>query len=123
MNADRYIGRWIVIIYDQPHQSAPQPWKEGLPLGGTFEISKDAFGSYWYLPSPELKAPMNQPKKLSISKEKHGEFDVGKLMDGTLCADFGGKVGMLYFALNLIGEQRRIISLSQSHGGTHGVDF
>ena len=122
MDADRFVARWTMIIYDKPHQGPPQPWKEGLPLGSSFEISKDAFGSYWYLPSPDLKAPMNQPKKLAISMEKHGEFDVGKLMDGTLYADFGGKVGVLYFALNLIGQNRRIISLSQSHGGAHGVD-
>ncbi|HEY5558460.1 MAG TPA: hypothetical protein VIK49_01910 [Steroidobacteraceae bacterium] len=122
MDADRFVARWIMIIYDEPRHGAPQPWKEGLPLGSSFEIFKDAFGSYWYLPSPELKAPMNQPKKLSISAEKHGEFDVGKLLDGTLFADFGGKVGVLYFSLNLVGGKRRVISLSQSHGGAHGVD-
>ena len=100
----------------------PQPWKDGLPLGSSYEISKDSFGSYWYLPSPELKAPMNQPRKLATSKEKHGEFDVGRLVDGTLYADFGGNVGVLFFALNVIGDKRRIRSLSQSHGGSHSID-
>jgi hypothetical protein len=122
MDADLFVARWTMIIYDEPQVGAPQPWKDGLPLGSSFEISKDTFGSYWYLPSPELKAPMDQPKKLATSKEKHGEFDVGTLVDGTLYADFGGKVGKLFFALNLIGPRRRIISLSQSHGGAHGVD-
>ena len=122
MDADLFVAKWTMIIYDEPHDGKPQPWKDGLPLGGSFEISRDAFGSYWYLPSPDLKEPMNQARKLAISNEKHGEFDVGKLVDGTLFADFGGKVGTLYFALNVIGKQRRIISLSQSHGGAHGVD-
>jgi hypothetical protein len=122
MDADRFVARWIMIIYDEPSNGPPQPWKDGLPLGSSFEIFKDAFGSYWYLPSPEVKAPMNQPKKLAMSTEKHGEFDVGKLLDGTLYADFGGKVGVLYFAINLVGGKRRVISLSQSHGGAHGVD-
>jgi len=122
MDAELFVAKWTMIIYDEPNDGKPQPWKNAIPLGSSFEISKDAFGSFWYLPSPELKAPMDQPKKLSISKEKHGEFDVGRLLDFTMCADFGGKVGMLYFALNVIGRQRRIISLSQSHGGSHGVD-
>jgi len=117
MDADRFIGRWTMIIYDKP-----TPWQHGVPLGSSFEIIKNAFGDYWYLPSPELKAPMNQAKQLAISSENHGGFDVGKHMNGSLCADFGGKVGKLFFALNLIGPQRRIISLSQSHGGSHGVD-
>ncbi len=122
MDADQFIARWVMIIYDEPKNGKPQPWKDGLPLGGSFEITKDAFGSYWYLPSPQLKAPMNQPKKLSTSSEKHGEFDVGVLLPGTLYADFGGGVGKLYFAINLIMGTRRIISLSQSHGGAHGVE-
>ncbi len=122
MDADVFVAKWTMIIYDEPHDGKPQPWKEGMPLGSSFEISKDTFGSYWYLPSPELKTPMNQPRKLAISKEKHGEFDVGKLVDGTMYSDFGGKVGVLFFAINVIGEKRRIISLSQSHGGAHGVD-
>ncbi len=120
MDADQFVARWVMIIYDE-HES-PQPWKEAIPLGASFEISKDSFGTYWYLPSPELKAPMDQPKKLSFSKDKHGEFDVGKLLPGTLWADFAGKVGKLYFAINQIEKKRRIISLSQSHGGAHGVD-
>ena len=122
MDADVFVAKWTMIIYDEPHDGKPQPWKEGIPLGSSLEISKDTFGSYWYLPSPELKAPMDQSRKLGISKEKHGEFDVGRLVDGTMHADFGGKVGVLYFAINVIGEKRRIISLSQSHGGSHGVD-
>lgn len=122
MDADLFVAKWTMIIYDEPHVGPPQPWKDGIPLGSSYEISKDSFGSYWYLPSPELKAPMDQPKKLAISKEKHGEFDVGRLVDGTLFADFGGNVGVLFFALNVIGEKRRIMSLSQSHGGSHSVD-
>ena len=122
MDADKFVARWIIFIHDESHDGQPPAWKAGLPLGSSFEIFKDAFGSYWYLPSPELKAPMNQSRKLTTSKEKHGEFDVGKLVDGTLFADFGDKVGNLYFALNLVGGKRRLISLSQSHGGIHGVD-
>jgi len=117
MNADLFVGRWTMIIYDKP-----TPWQHGVPLGSSFEIVKNAFGDYWYLPSPELKAPMNQAKLLAISTEDHGGFDVGKHLDGSLHADFGGKVGEVFFALNLLGQQRRIISLSQSHGGSHGVD-
>ena len=122
MDANQFVARWVMIIYDEPKHGKPQPWKDGLPLGGSFEITKDAFGSYWYLPSPQLKAPMNQPCKLAESNEKHGEFDVGELLPGTLYADFGGSVGKLYFAINLINAKRRVISLSQSHGGAHGVD-
>lgn len=120
MDADQFVARWVMIIYDD--HDPPPPWQEGIPLGASFEISKDSFGSYWYLPSPDLKAPMDQSRKLSFSKEKHGEFDVGKLLPGTLYADFGGRVGKLFFAINLIEDRRRIISLSQSHGGSHGVD-
>jgi hypothetical protein len=120
MDADQFIAQWVMIIYDE--SAKPQPWKEGIPLGSSFEISKDAFGSYWYLPSPQLKAPMDQPHKLSKSNEKHGEFDVGELLPGTLYADFGGNVGKLYFAINVIKGKRRIMSLSQSHGGSHVVD-
>ena len=122
MNADQFVGEWVMIIYDEPHDGKPQPWKQGLPLGASFEIAKDSFGGYWYLPSPPLKAPMDQPRKLMESQEKHGEFDVGELLPGTLYADFGGNVGRLYFAINLIRGKRRIISLSKSHGGSHGVD-
>ncbi len=122
MDADLFVAKWTMIIYDEPHDGKPQPWKDGIPLGSSFEISKDVFGSYWYLPSPELKAPMNQSRKLGISKDPHGSFDVGKLIAGTLFADFGEKVGVLFFALNVIDNKRRIISLSQSHGGSHGVD-
>jgi len=117
MDADLFVGRWVMIIYDKP-----TPWKEGIPLGSAFEIFKTAFGDYWFLPSPELKAPMNQAKQLEITSEIHGGFDVGAPVDGSLKADFGGKVGALYFALNRIGPSRRIISLSQSHGGSHAVD-
>jgi hypothetical protein len=117
MDADLFIGRWVMIIYDKP-----TPWQDGIPLGSAFEIFKTAFGDYWFLPSPELKAPMNQASQLEITAENHGGFDVGKLLDGSLKADFGGKVGALYFALNRIGANRRIISLSQSHGGSHAVD-
>jgi hypothetical protein len=122
MNANHFVAQWVMIIYDEPHGGKPQPWKQGLPLGGSFEIAKDSFGSYWYLPSPQLKAPMNQPRKLTESDEKHGEFDVGELLPGTLYADFEGGVGRLFFSINLINGKRRIISLSQSHGGSHGVD-
>jgi len=122
MDADQFIAQWVMIIYDEGGHGKPQPWKEGMPLGASFEISKDAFGTYWYLPSPELKAPMDQPRKLSKSNEKHGEFDVGQLLPGTLYADFGGKVGKLYFAINVIKGKRRVMSLSQSHGGSHAVD-
>ena len=118
MNADLFVGRWVMIIYDEPSP----PWQAGIPLGGSFEIVKNAFDEYWYLPSPELKAPMNQARKLAISPNKRGGFDVGKSLDGSLNADFGGKVGLLSFTLNLIAQHRRIISLSQSHGGSHGVD-
>ncbi len=120
MDADQFVAQWVMIIYDEAPK--PQPWKDGLPLGGSFQISKDVYGSYWYLPSPLLKAPMNQPCKLSKSNEKHGEFDVGVLLPGTLYGDFGGKVGKLFFAINLIEGKRRIISLSQSHGGSHALD-
>lgn len=124
MNSEHFVGRWVMIIYDEPgHGRQPPPWQEGVPLGTAFEISKDAFGSYWYLPSPELKAPMDQPRKLQTSDEKHGAFDVGELLPGTLYADFGGKVGKLYFSINLINKSRRIISLSKSHGGSHGTDY
>lgn len=123
MNADQFVARWVMIIYDEHGAGKPQPWKQGLPLGASFEISKDAFGSYWYLPSPELKTPMDQPRKLHPSDEKHGGFDVGELLPGTLYADFGGSVGRLFFSINLINRSRRIISLSQSHGGSHGTDF
>jgi hypothetical protein len=122
MDPDRFVAQWVMIIYDEPKSGKPQPWREGLPLGASFQISKDAYGSYWYLPSPQLKAPMNQPRKLSISDEEHGSFDVGELLPGTLYGDFGGKVGRLYFAINVIKDTTRIISLSQSHGGSHGVE-
>lgn len=122
MDADRFVSRWTMIIYDEPDHGPPQPWREGIPLGASFEIAKDSFGGYWYLPSPALKAPMNQPQKLTESDEKHGEFDVGVLLPGTLYADFGGKVGRVWFSINLINSERRIISLSQTHGGSHGVD-
>jgi len=122
MDADQFVAQWVMIIYDDTETGKPQPWKEGLPLGGSFQISKDAFGSYWYLPSPQLKAPMNQPCKLTQSTEEHGSFEVGELLPDTLYGEFGGKVGKLYFAINLIEGTRRIISLSQSHGGSHGVD-
>jgi hypothetical protein len=121
MDADQFVAQWTMIIYDDNH-GKPQPWKEGLPLGESFEITKDAYGSYWYLPSPELKAPMNEPRRLTKSDEKHGEFDVGVLLPGTLYGEFGGKVGRLYFAINVINRKTRIISLSQSHGGAHGVE-
>ncbi|HEU0224768.1 MAG TPA: hypothetical protein VFR29_04995 [Steroidobacteraceae bacterium] len=123
MDADQFVARWVMIIYDELGHGKPQPWKDGLPLGASFEISKDAFGSYWYLPSPELKAPMDQPCKLHPSDEKHGEFDVGELLPGSLYADFGGRVGRLFFSINLINRSRRVISLSQSHGGSHGTDY
>ncbi len=122
MDADQYVAQWVMIIYDEPESGKPQPWKDSIPLGASFQISKDAFGSYWYLPSPQLKAPMDQPRKLTQSAEKHGSFDVGELLPGTLYGEFGGKVGKLFFAINLIDKKRRIISLSQSHGGSHGVD-
>jgi hypothetical protein len=122
MDANQFVARWVMIVYDEPKNGKPQPWKEGLPLGASFEIAKDAFGSYWYLPSPQLKTPMDQPRKLAESNEKHGEFDVGELLPGTLFTDFGGSVGKLYFSINLIVGKRRIISLSQSHGGAHGVE-
>jgi hypothetical protein len=122
MDADQFVAQWVMIIHDETEGGKPPPWKEGLPLGSSFEISKDAFGSYWYLPSPQLKTPMDQPCKLTKSAEEHGSFDVGVLLPGTLCGDFGGKVGKLFFAINLIDGTRRIISLSQSHGGLHGVD-
>lgn len=118
MNADLFVGRWVMIIYDEPSP----PWQDGVPLGSAFEIIKNAFGDYWFLPGPDLKAPMNQAKQLAISAENHGGFDVGKHLSGSLKGDFGGQVGKLFFSLNLIGPQRRIISLSQSHGGSHGVD-
>jgi hypothetical protein len=121
MDADQFVAQWTMIIYDD-HQGKPQPWKDALPLGASFEISKDSFGSYWYLPSPEVGAPMDQPRRLSATNQKHGAFDVGVLLPGCLYADFGGKIGKLYFAINLIKGRRRIISLSQSHGGAHGVD-
>ncbi|MEX0735071.1 MAG: hypothetical protein WDZ66_08605 [Steroidobacteraceae bacterium] len=120
MDADQFVAQWVMIIYDKAEK--PQPWKEGLPLGGSFEITKDAFGIYWYLPSPQLKAPMDEPRKLTKSDEEHGYFDVGELLPGTLYGDFGGKVGRLFFAINLIVGKTRIISLSQSHGGAHGVE-
>lgn len=117
MDADLFVGRWTMIIYDKP-----TPWQQGIPLGSSFEIFKNAFGDYWYLPSPTLKAPMNQAKQLAITSEIHGGFEVGTPMDGSLRGDFGGKVGALYFSLNRIGPDRRVISLSQSHGGAHGID-
>lgn len=117
MDADLFIGRWMMIIYDKP-----TPWQQGLPLGSSFEIVKTAFGEYWFLPSPELKAPMNQAKPLAVTTEMHGGFDVGTQLDGSLKGDFGGKVGGLYFSLNRVGPSRRVISLSQSHGGAHGID-
>jgi hypothetical protein len=120
MDADQFVATWVMIIYDET--AKPQPWKDGIPLGSSFQISKDAYGSYWYLPSPELKAPMDQPKRLSYSNEEHGRFDVGKLLPGTLYGDFGGKVGRVFFAINRIRDATRIISLSQSHGGSHGVE-
>ena len=122
MNADQFVAQWVMIIYDKPESGKPQPWKDGLPLGGSFQISKDVYDVYWYLPSPQLKAPMNQPLKLTKSDEEHGHFDVGELLPGTLYGDFGGKVGRLFFAINVINAKTRIISLSQSHGGSHGVD-
>jgi hypothetical protein len=121
MDADQFIAQWMMIIYDDNH-GKPQPWKDALPLGASFEISKDAFGTYWYLPSPDLGAPMDEPRKLSKTNEKHGEFDVGKLLPGCLYADFGGKIGKLFFSINLLKDKRRIMSLSQSHGGSHAVD-
>lgn len=121
MDSERFIARWTMIIYDEPEHGPPQPWKDSIPLGTSFEITKDSFGGYWYLPSPELKVPMNQPCRLHESDEKHGEFDVGVLLPGTLFGDFGGKVGRLWFAINLIDERHRILSLSQSHGGSHAI--
>ncbi len=122
MDADHFVAQWVMIIYDKTESGKPQPWKEGLPLGSSFQISKDAYGGYWYLPSPQLKSPMDQPQKLTKSSEEHGSFEVGILLPGTLYGDFGGKVGRLFFAINLIDGRRRVISLSQSHGGSHGVD-
>ncbi len=120
MDADQYVATWVMIIYDETGK--PQPWKSCIPLGSSFQISKDAYGSYWYLPSPQLKAPMNQPRKLQQSDEEHGHFHVGELLPGTLYGEFGGKIGRLFFAINLIKGKTRIISLSQSHGGSHGVE-
>lgn len=121
MDADRFIARWTMIIYDEPERGPPQPWRDGIPLGASFDIAKDSSGVFWYLPSPGLKAPMNQACKLHESDEKHGEFDVGVLLPGTLFGDFGGKVGRLWFAINLIDDKHRIMSLSQSHGGSHAI--
>lgn len=121
MDSDQFVATWTMIIYDEPQDGKPQPWKEGIPLGSSFEIAKDGFGSYWYLPSPELKAPMNEPRKLGTSNETHGSFDVGKLVEGTMWADFGSKVGKVFFAVNVIRGTRRIMSLSQSHGGSHAL--
>lgn len=121
MDADKFVARWTIIIVDE-HEKAPAPWQRALPLGASFEISKDAYGGYWYLPSPELKAPMNQPCRLAESREKHGSFEVGVLLPGTMVGDFGAPVGKLWFSINQIDGRRRIINLSQSHGGYHGVD-
>lgn len=121
MDADIYVARWTIIIRDEDAQGQTPAWKEALPPGTTFNIARDGFGTYWYLPSPGTRAPMNQSFKLTPSAEQHGSFEVGVLLPGTLCADLGGKVGKLYFAVNLVDGRHRIISLSQSHGGLHGV--
>lgn len=120
MEPDQFVGTWVMIIYDEA--AKPQPWKDCIPIGSSFQIAKDSYDYYWYLPSPQLKAPMNQPKKLFRSDEEHGSFDVGELLPGTLYGDFGGKVGRLFFAINQIRGTTRVVSLSQSHGGSHGVE-
>jgi hypothetical protein len=121
MDADKFVARWTIIIHDERGPQAA-PWQQAMTPGASFEITKDAYGVFWYLPSPEMKAPMNQPCRLATSREKHGSFDVGVLLPGTMVGDFGGQVGKLWFSINLIEGRRRIINLSQSHGGNHGVD-
>jgi hypothetical protein len=121
MDADKFIARWTIIIRDE-HEQEPAPWQVALPLGASFEIKKDAYGAYWYLPSPDLKAPLDRPCRLSTSKAKHGSFNVGVLLPGTMVGDFGAQVGKLWFSINQIAGGRRIINLSQSHGGYHGIE-
>jgi hypothetical protein len=124
MDADMYAARWTIIIRDDHDEHGTThkmpPWKAALPPGAAFYIAKDAFGDYWYLPTPELKSPMNTRRKLTPSDEKHGEFEVGVLLPGCMCADLGGTDGKLFFSINLLDGGHRIINLSQSHGGSHG---
>lgn len=121
MDADMYVARWTIIVRDpDEHGHKMPPWKEALPPGVVFYVARDAFGTYWYLPTPELKPPMAQKLKLSPSDEKHGEFGVGVLLPGSMYADLGGPHGRLFFSINLIDGRHRVINLSQSHGGSHG---
>lgn len=126
MEADLYLDRWTVIIRDEHdehgHKHPMPPWKEAMPPGSSFFIARDASGSYWFLPSQGLGAPMDQTRKLAPTGETHGDFGVGALLPGTLCADLGGKAGKLHFSLSLINDTRRIINVSQTHGGLHGVN-
>ena len=82
MDADKFVARWTIIIHDE-HGPKAAPWQQAMTPGASFEITKDAYGVFWYLPSPEMKAPMNQPCRLATSREKHGSFDVGVLLPGT----------------------------------------
>lgn len=122
MTAETYVGRWTVIIRDEdpPGQKRPA-WKEALPPGACFYVARDALGDYWFLPTPELKAPMNKRYKLTASDEKHGEFEVGVLLPGSLYADLGAGIGKLFMSVNLIDEKHRMLNMSQSHGGLHGL--
>ncbi len=123
MDADMYVARWTIIIRDdeQPGQPGKAPaWKQAMEPGATFNIAKDAFGDYWYLPGPGLKAPMDQPRKLVATTETHGAFEVGALLPGTLCAELGSDGGRLHFSINLVDGKHRMINLSQTHGGVHG---
>ncbi len=122
MEAEPFVGRWTVIIRDPepPAQKMPA-WKAALPPGAVFYISRDGAGKYWYVPVPEAKAPMDKARTMSSSPEEHDRFEVGALVPGSLCADLGADGGKLYFTVNLIDGRSRIINLSQSHGGVHGV--
>lgn len=122
MNAETYAGKWTVIIRDEDELGHKRPaWKEALPPGASFYIAMDAFGDYWFLPTPELKAPMNERRKLTPSDEKHGEFEVGVLLPGSMYADLGAGIGKLFMSINLIDGKHRMLNLSQSHGGLHSL--
>jgi hypothetical protein len=113
----KFNGMWIMLIHDPG-----SAWQESMPLGSSFEIYQDAAGDYWFRPDPGLKPPMNQAKKLLVDPKQRGEFPFGEPLVGGLYADFGGKEGVTHFTINLVGRERRVISLSHSHGGSHGVD-
>lgn len=117
MEFAKFIGLWLILVHD-PGSS----WQDSMPLGSSFEIYRDDAGVYWYRPDPDMKPPMNKVVRLEMDSMKRGDYHIGEALTGMLYADFGGKVGITHFTINHVGRSRRVISLSHSHGGSHGVD-